>query len=70
MILITGGAGYVGSHANKTLTKNGYKTLNAVELKILIQFISCDYSQLWYIWGIQISNHNTNRKEIKNVTKN
>ena len=27
MILIVGGAGYIGSHANKELTKRGYKTL-------------------------------------------
>jgi len=27
MILITGGAGYVGSHANKLLAQNGYKTV-------------------------------------------
>lgn len=27
MILIVGGAGYIGSHINKTLSKSGYKTL-------------------------------------------
>lgn len=27
MVLIVGGAGYIGSHANKELTKRGYKTL-------------------------------------------
>ena len=27
MILITGGAGYIGSHANKILNKHGYKTI-------------------------------------------
>jgi UDP-glucose 4-epimerase len=27
MILIVGGAGYIGSHINKTLAKSGYKTL-------------------------------------------
>ena len=27
MILIVGGAGYIGSHINKELNKQGYKTL-------------------------------------------
>jgi UDP-glucose 4-epimerase len=32
MILITGGAGYIGSHVNKLLNKNGYKTIIADNL--------------------------------------
>ena len=27
MILITGGAGYIGSHTNKLFSKNGLKTV-------------------------------------------
>ena len=27
MILIVGGAGYIGAHINKQLNKNGYKTI-------------------------------------------
>lgn len=61
MILIVGGAGYIGSHLNKEITKKGYKT-------IIFDNLSCGHKES-VKWGTFEKGDLGNIDDIKNVFK-
>lgn len=50
MILVTGGAGYIGSHVNKELNKQGYET-------VVLDNLSYGHDDFvkWGSWSVLIS---------------
>ena len=61
MILITGGAGYIGSHVNKLLNKNGYQT-------VVLDNLSKGHREL-VKWGELVVGDLANIEDIREVFK-
>ena len=58
MILVTGGAGYIGSHTNKALNKSGYET-------VVVDDLSKGY-ETFVKWG-KFENCNFGSDDLRNV---
>jgi len=61
MILVIGGAGYVGSHTNKLLNKKGYQT-------VVFDNLSCGHRE-FVKWGEFILGDLSNREQIRDCFK-
>src|ERR1035437_731707 len=61
MILIVGGAGYIGSHVNKELTKQGYKT-------VVFDRLSTGHKE-FVKWGELVVGDLANKDDIRAVFK-
>jgi len=62
MILVTGGAGYIGSHINKELNKQGYET-------VVIDNLSYGHED-FVKWGVLERVDLSNSREIRKVFQN
>lgn len=61
MILVVGGAGYIGSHLNKEMSKRGYST-------VIFDNLSCGHKES-VKWGIFEKGDLSNIEDIRNVFK-
>lgn len=61
MILVVGGAGYVGSHTNKLLNKKGFQT-------VVFDNLSCGHRE-FVKWGVFVLGDLSNREQIRDSFK-